>query len=135
MNTVIIHWDHHSNMGQVGILGLYKTYDYTCRAMDAELRIVDVLDICPLEIVKYSSLEAALSGVIGQVVCLDPSASMTLGSYQHPVDACYIIGPDYETYIQPDGSDKVRIMTPVDLVLWSHSALAMVLYDRVSKGD
>jgi hypothetical protein len=138
--TLIVHWSHKTGICTVGERMSFQLYDYTARAYDAGLRIVDVNSECGIEgVALYPSLEAALDGLTGTVVCLhkhEAAPGEALETFVHPPqDAVYIVGPDFASYVPPVGSVEVAITTPgpVYLELWSHVVAGMVLYDRAAK--
>jgi hypothetical protein len=139
--TLIVHWSHKSGICAVGERMSWQLYDYTARAYDAELRVVDELHECGIGGVPlYGSLEDALDGLDGTIVCMNKHENQDgqlLESFEHPVDAIYIIGPDYTSYDKPNGSVEVAITTPgvPYIELWSHVVAGIVLYDRVSKAN
>jgi hypothetical protein len=138
-SIVIVHWSHKTGICIVGERMSFQLYDYTARAYDAELRIVDVNGECGIEgVALYPSLEAALDGLTGTVVCLhkhEAAQGEALETFVHPQDAVYIVGPDFASYVPPVRSVEVAITTPgpVYLELWSHVVAGMVLYDREAK--
>jgi len=139
--TLVAHWSHKTGICAVGERMSWQLYDYTARAYDVELRVVDELHECSIEGVPlYDSLSDALSGLSGQVVCLHKEESpegTPLETFEHPLDAVYVIGPDYSGYDVPEGALEVGITTPGPeyLELWSHVVAGIVLYDRTKKGQ
>jgi hypothetical protein len=66
-----------------------------------------------------------------RVVFLCPGVQLDLGSFCHPGNVVYVVGPDHY-YKEPPIENPIRVSIGQDTI-WGHQALAIVLWDRVVK--
>lgn len=137
MIGVIGHWDHKARLGPVGRRVLYQCYDYTARVYGAvKLVMVDIDGTLDVDVPKVGTLAEAL-GMFNDCtpVYIHAGGRTSLCEFRHPGDAVYIVGPDYNSFVVPDGATSVKIEVERDVPeLWAHTALAVVLHDRNVKG-
>jgi len=136
MLGVIIHWDHKSNLDEVGKRNVFQHFDYACRAYGVDkLVIVDVngtMSLSPPHPV-VRSLSAALTHFSGAEICfVHPNGEKAIGSWHvRPEHIVYVVGADYEHLEMPDGCLSLRIpVADPAIELWADQALAIVLLDK-----
>lgn len=134
----IIHWDHKKGMDKKNLRYLYQYWDYTCRGFGMEpsdFAFVDLdgtLDSLQLPNMIFSSLYRALEMFKeSSPVYIHATGKQILCNFEHPLNAVYIVGPNYEGFSFPDTDMSVSIPAWDDL--WGHVALGIVLYDRTLK--
>jgi len=67
-------------------------------------------------------------------VYLDENGENDLANFDHPENVLYILGRNRYSPMGQQQVVSVRIETPENKgILWSHQALAIVLYDRIKK--
>ena len=140
MISVIIHWDHKKPMDANNKRYIFQLWDYACRShgiAPANALFVDLegsLGAMNLANPVVSSLEEALS-IAGKddltPVYVHGSGKQELPNFEHPENAVYIFGPNYDKLKLPDEALSVRIplyAEPKDM--FSQSCLPIILYDR-----
>jgi hypothetical protein len=140
MISVIVHWDHKKPMDVNNMRYIYQLWDYVCRShglapkntifVDLEGSLAGLSPPNPI----VHTLEEALS-IAGKddltPVYVHGSAEVDLTNFEHPENACYIFGPNYDLMKLPEGAISVRIplfAEPMDM--FSQTCLPIVLYDR-----
>jgi len=132
MVGVVFHWDAKPYFDYSHQRLWYQQYEYSCRAFEAEkIVVVDPADAVSLGISKARNLETALRFFTGATpVLIHASGKEELSGFIHPIDAVYIVGPDYGSFDLPENSKSVRIPVARPVELWAATALSIVLYDR-----
>lgn len=141
MLGVIVHWDHKQGLEPIGKRSLLQYYDYTARAFGAEKIVyVDVDNTMHRDKVNsYSKRVFTLQDALKEFpnctpVYIHPSGDLEISEVSHPENAVYIVGPDFGKFAIPDDAFIVRINMIDDvqgLTLWSHTALGIVLHNRL----
>jgi hypothetical protein len=135
MLGVIYHWSVKDGTPMCAQRFTYQQFDYACRgfAVDKAV-IVDPTSEFPLETTEevVSDLASALALFPNCIpLFLDKSGDNILLGYDHPVDAVYVIGPDYSSFNIPAGSATFRIdMADPVLELWADQVIVMALAHR-----
>ena len=108
-------------------------YGDICRMFKAKLFLVDQTGKADGYSEVVDSLASAMTHLTQyQPIFLSHRSDNDLGSFRHPVErTVYIVGPDHYSSIDPsDWKRTVRISRDM---IWGHQALAIVLWDRVTK--
>ena len=134
----IIHWDHKKGMDAKNLRFLYQYWDYTCRGFGMEpsdFVFVDLDGTLPIlspPNMIFSELSEALNMFKeSSPVYIHATGKYTLPEFDHPLNAVYVVGPNYEGFTFPDTDMSVSIPAWDDL--WGYVALGIVLYDRTLK--
>ena len=138
MIKALIYWDHKSTMDATQLRFLYQYWDYTCRGFGmepADFSFIDVDGTLPLFSPPngvFPNEENALEYYSEFTpVYVHGQGKTELPAFDHPQDALYIMGPNYDSLTYPESALSVSIPAWDDL--WNHVALGIVLYDRTLK--
>lgn len=136
----ICHWDLKAGVSDPKYLRYYyQMWDYTCRGFalnPGDFIFIDLDGTLPLlhppnEI--FRTLEEALKHFPPEYdpVYIHANGTQALAEFDHPKNAIYIVGPNYEGLKIPKG--ETSVMIPAWNDLWGHVALGITLYDRERK--
>ena len=139
----IIHWDHKTRMNHDNMRYMYQYWDYSCRGFGLEPSSFVFVDLegtlaglnPPNKI--FDTLEEALDSFPDFIpVYIHGSGKTKLSEFNHPENAVYIFGPNWDSMAVPEDAVCVSIPAPdpvIGIDLFSHVALGIVLYDRFIK--
>lgn len=132
----IIHWDHKPKLDHAHLRYMFQYWDYTCRGFGMEPSNFAFVDLegtlallSPPNPVFQTLAEALELFSEYEPVYIHDQGKAVLGKFDHPENAVYIVGPNYDNFSYPSDAESVRIATAWE-DLWSHVALGIVLYDR-----
>ena len=139
MIGIIAHWDHKLNASQEWLRHSYQMFDYAARAYNVdELVFVDLTGTLSLLQPPETKIVTNLIDALNlfdtshtlHYLCADGDTE--LFSYQHPENAVYVVGPDYNSSI-PYG-DKISVpMANQKMELWASQVVSIVLAHRFSQ--
>jgi hypothetical protein len=143
MVSVIIHWDHKKPMDANNKRYIFQLWDYACRSHGILVQNTIFVDLegslgaMNLANPVVDTLEEALS-IAGKddltPVYVHGSANVELPNFEHPENAVYIFGPNYDRLPIPEGAVSVKIPLYAEPNnLFSQSCLPIILYDRFQR--
>jgi len=138
MVEVIVHWDHKPMASIEWLRHSYQMYDYAARAYNVDqLIFIDkhgtLASLAPTNpIVENLSDAIELINPQSTIHFLHMTGAQNLFDYNHPKDAAYIIGPDYNS-MEPIFGIGIQIpMANTKMELWASQTLSIILSHRHS---
>jgi len=112
----------------------FQQYDYTCRAFNIPLVLVDEFDSFGLEVLNgiFPTLVQAVSLFPRHIpVYMDKEAEHRLQDVELPEQSVFIVGPDFGSMEdKPEHAFRIRVDYPrMEQELWSCSVLAICLFE------